>query len=137
LESCEHVSVGGKASLVLHAIDGWRRLAAWQVRHQFRWNKSSDDLAVADLLAFVLGKAGIRMVVNSQSSVATGYYPDFTINPERRGDEIVRRLLSFVPDVLFVEGDLAYLENPQASNGSVYSHGGAYAICEGNYRNAA
>ncbi len=137
LESYEHVSAGGKASLVLHAVDGWRLLAAWQARHQFRWNKSASDLAVKDLLAFVLGRAGIKLTVNSQSSVATGYYPDFTISPGRRGDEIVRRLLSFVPDVIFIEGDTAYLVNPQTSDSSAYSYGSAHVIFEGNYLNAA
>jgi len=64
----------------------------------------------------------------------TGFYPDFTINPDNRGDAVIRRLLSFVPDVLFVEGGKACLVNPQSADSSVYSYGTDHAIYEGRYR---
>ncbi len=45
--------------------------------------------------------------------------------------------MSFVPDVLFIEGDTAYLVNPLTSDSSAYSYGSAHVIFEGNYLNAA
>jgi hypothetical protein len=137
LEAFEHVSRGGKSVLVLHAPDGWRLVGGWRARHQFRWNKDSDEMSVKEILGFVLARVGLRIEVKSQSSVITGYYPDFTIHPGNRGDDIVRRLLSFVPDVLFIEGSNAYIVNPQSSDGSVYSFGQEHAILEGRYRNGA
>ncbi len=137
LESFEYISRGGKASVVLHAPDGWRLVEGWRARHQFRWNKDSNEMSVKDILGFVLARIGLRLEVQSQSFVITGYYPDFTIHPGNRGDDIVRRLLSFVPDVIFIEGNIAYIVNPQFTDSSVYSYGQGHAILEGRYRYGA
>jgi hypothetical protein len=69
--------------------------------------------------------------------VITGFYPDFTVNPGSDGRAVVSRLLSFVPDFLFIEGDKACLVNPLSSDSSAYSYGGAHVIREGRYRQGA
>ena len=137
LESYEHTSAGGRASLILHALDGWSLIENWRARHQFRWNKNSNEMNVEGILAFVLARVGLKLEVKSQSSVITSYYPDFTINPNNQGGAIIRRLLSFVPDVLFIEGDKAYIVNPQSSDNSVYSYGSVHPIFDGRYRKGA
>jgi len=137
LNAHEHTSSGGRASLVLHAADGWSLIQGWRARHQFRWNKEGNELNVKQLLQFVLARVGLRLEVESQSSVLTGYYPDFTINPNNSGDSVISRLLSFVPDILFIEGNRAYVVNPQASDSSVYSYGPSHYILGGSYKKAA
>ena len=137
LESYEHVSAGGKASLVLRAVDGWVALSDWKARHQFRWNKASDDMNVLDIICFVLARAGLDLAVKSQSAAITGFYPDFTISPEDSGREVIQKLLSFVPDVIFIEGNVAYLVNPLASDSAVYSYGDGHPVFEGTYRRRA
>ena len=137
LEAYEHTSSGGGASLLLHARDGWGWINKWQARHQFRWNKSSDEMNVKQILEFVLARVGLKLEVISQSSVITSYYPDFAIHSTNRGDTIIGRLLSFVPDMLFVEGNKAYLVNPQSSDISAYAYGQAHSILEGSYRREA
>ena len=142
LEAYEHVSAGAGASLVLHGQDGWQALARWRARHQFRWNKDSAEMSVKALIAFVLARLGLKLEVKSESSVATGFYPDFTISPGDNGEAVIRKLLSFVPDVIFIEGSKAYLVNPQSNDSSVYSYsaalpttgGGEHPILEGRYR---
>jgi len=133
LEAYEHTSSGGKASLMLHAQDGWGAIATWQARHQFRWNKDSDQMSVKDILAFVLARVGLKLEVKSQSSVITSFYPDFTFGPNARGEVVIQKLLSFAPDVLFIEGSKAYLVNPQSSDSSVYSYGGEHQVLDGRY----
>jgi hypothetical protein len=137
LETYEYTSSGGEASLVLHAWDGWSALAAWRARHQLRWNKDADDMSVKDILAFVLARSGLKLEVISESSVITGCYPDFTIGVSDTGVSVVRKLLSFVPDVLFIEGGKACIVNPLSSDGSVYSYGAAHQILEGRYQHGA
>ena len=137
LDAYEHTSSGGKASLVLHATDGWRLIENWRARHQFRWNKDSDQMSVKQILEFVLARVGLKLEVKSQSSVLTSYYPDFAIHPNNMGDTVIRRLLSFVPDVLFIEGSKACVVNPQSSDSSVYSYGQAHVIFQGRYRKGA
>ncbi len=137
LEACEHSSSGGRSSLFLHALDGWGRIEGWKARHQFRWNKTSDEMNVRQMLELLLARTGLKTEVESQSSVITGYYPDFTVLLNNRGDAIIRRLLSFVPDVLFVEGNKACLVNPLSSDNSVYSYGQSHPIIEGRYLKGA
>ncbi len=137
LQAYEHTSAGGKASLVLYGADTWSLLETWVARHQFRWNKDSDEASVKDILALVLARVGLKLEVKSQSSVITGFYPDFTIHPNDRGTAVVERLLSFVPDVISIEGNKAYLVSPLSTDSSAYSYGGAHAILEGRYRKGA
>ncbi len=136
LDSYEHACTGGKATLVLRARDGWELVHHWRARHQFRWNKDSEERNVKQILEFVLARAGLKLSVRSSSSDITSLYPDFTIQAGNDGGQIVGKLLSLVPDVLFIEGNKAYLVNPQSSDGSVYSYGVSHAILEGIYRKA-
>ena len=94
-------------------------------------------MSVKEILAFVLARAGLKLEVKSQSSVLTGFYPDFTVNPDNDGRLVIQKLLSFVPDVLFIEGNKAYIVNPLSSDSSVYSYGGEHSLREGRYRQGA
>ncbi len=133
----KHTSSSGKASLWLEAQDGWDAVNSWTARHQFRWNKDSSEKSVKDILTFVLGRAGLKLDVKSESEIITGFYPDFTIHPGDNGDSIINRLLSFVPDLLFVEGNIAYIVHPKTSEPSSYSYGTLHQILEGHYRNGS
>ena len=137
LDAYEHTSSAGKASLILYALDGWGLIDVWRARHQFRWNKDSNQMSVKQLLEFVLSRVGLKLAVKSQSSVITNFYPDFAINPSNRGETTVKTLLSFVPDVVFVEGNKAYLVNPLDTDSSVYSYGSTHPVFEGKYRKGA
>lgn len=138
LEAYDYISAGGKSMLALQAYDGWQAISLWRARHQFRWNKSSNELSIKGILEFVLARVGLKLEVVSQSSVITSTYHDFIINPNNRGDTVIRKLLSFVPDVIFIEGNKAYLVNPLSSDSSVYSYAIPYTtehlIFEGQYR---
>ncbi len=137
LDAYEHTSSGGKSSLILYASDGWNLIENWRARHQFRWNKASEEMSVKDIIAFVLARVGLKLEVKSQSSVIADFYPDFTIHPNNRGDIVIRKLLSFVPDVVFIEGNKAYVVNPQSADDSAYSYGSSHPVFEGKYRKGA
>jgi hypothetical protein len=137
LESIEHTSAGGRASVILRARDGWGTLIDWGARHQFRWNKTTDDISVKDIIAVIMARAGLKLEVKSQSSAITGFYPDFTVNPDDNGRNVIQKLLSFVPDEIFIEGNKAYLVNLQSSDRAEYSYGTDHPILEGRYRQGA
>ena len=133
VDSYEHVNSGGKASLFIHASDGWGLVKNWRARHQFRWNKEGSDKSLRDIIAFILARAGLKLEVKSASSTITSFYPDFTVHLNNSGDTLLNKLLSFAPDLLFFEGTKAYLLNPQPSDGSTYSYGSSHPILEGRY----
>jgi len=137
LDAYEHISTAGKASLILYASDGWGVIDTWVARHQFRWNKDSNQMSVKQILEFALSRVGLKLEVKSQSSVITSFYPDFTINPNNQGETVIRKLLSFVPDVLLIEGNKAYIINPLDTDSSLYSYGSDHPIFEGRYRKGA
>jgi hypothetical protein len=137
LESFEYISSGGNSSLILYGINGSSQLSIWKARHQFRWNQTTGETSVEDIVAFLLSRVGINLEVKSQSALISSYYPDFTVHPGQSGDNILEKLLSFVPDVLFVEGNKAYIVNPQSSDSSEYSYGKSHPIFEGKYNNKA
>ena len=112
LEAYEYTSAAGKAEFILYARDGWHLVDLWQASGQLRWNKTSDERAVKDILALILGRAGLRLGVKTQSAVLTGFCPDFALHAGGSGLAAVRKLLSFVPDLLFVEGNTVYTVNP-------------------------
>jgi len=134
VDSYEHTSAGGQSSLVLGAADGWGLVKDWRARHQSRWNKETGQASVRQILAFVLGRVGLKLEVRSQSPVMANYCPDFTISPGNSGDIIIQKLLSFVPDVLFIEGKTVYLVNPLADDGADYGYGQSHPVIEGRYK---
>jgi len=137
VDAYEHTSSASKASLILYASDGWNLIENWTARHQFRWNKGSDEMCIKALLTFVLARVGIKLEVKSESSVITSYYPDFTIQPNNRGNTVITKLLSFIPDIIFIEGNKAYVVNPGSSDNPVYSYGSSHPLLEGEYRRQA
>ena len=137
LDGWEHNSSGGKSSLTLYGIDGWNLLKNWRAGHQFRWNKDSNEMSVKQILAFVLGRVGLKLETQSESAVVIGFYPDFTIHPDDRGDLIILRLLSFIPDTIFIEGLRVFLVNPQSADSPVYAYGQAHLISQGKYHSGS
>ena len=128
LQAYEHTCSGGKAGLLLYAADGWTALENWIARYQFRWNKPDrygdpvQEANIKEIITQILARSGLKLDVISQSTVAAGFCPDFTIHPGDNGKTVINRLLSFIPDVLFLEGDTAYLVDPLAADSATYSY---------------
>ncbi|MGI2336354.1 MAG: sialidase family protein [Dehalogenimonas sp.] len=120
-----HCRAPGESLLVLAADDYWTALKNWQTRNQLRWHATHN---IKDILAWLLGRAGLRLAVISASAAVTGEYPDFMINPGGDGLSAVKRLLSDVPDVLFIEGDTAFLLHPQTDDPASYGYGQEHPI---------
>lgn len=137
LESYEYISKGGKCSLVLNVSGGRNRINEWVSGSQFRFNDAEQEMNVIEILEFVLARAGLTLEILSSSAVGTGFYPDFAIYSGSTGSSILKRLLTFIPDKLFIEGDKGYLLYPLATDSSVYSYGQGHSVVEGRYRTAS
>lgn len=115
----------GQALAVIEAEDGWARLRAWRARSQLRWNSTH---SIKEIIARLLGLAGLRLdVISASAEVNTGY-PDFTVSPGGDGLSALKRLLSEVPDRLLLEGDAALLVNPQPDDPAAYEYGSDHAV---------
>lgn len=137
LEAYEHVTGGGKSILLLYALNGWEALRNWQARYQFRWNKGAAEMNVKQVLESILARVGIKLEIKSQSTMINDFYPDFTVHTGNSGEAVISRLLTFVPDFIFIEGNTAYLINPQPSDSPLYGYGTGHSILEGKHRKSA
>jgi hypothetical protein len=136
LMASEHDVSEDSYALTLFAADGWAALTDWRPRHTLRWNRSSQQKNVVQMLAFVLARVGMRLEVYSQSGTAAGFYPDFTVDPATDGKAAVEKLLSFVPDLLFIDGSDAYLLYPQFGDPPCCAYETARDIIAARYRTA-
>ena len=140
LEGYEHYRSPGQAGLTLLGMDGWEALRNWTARYQLRWNQPDgygepvQEANVKEILEQVLARAGLELETLSESTEITAFYPDFTVHAGVDGKTTIQKLLSFVPDVIFLEGETAYLVNPQPEDVKAYSYGTGHAIVEGRYR---
>ena len=142
LQSYEYLNTDGASKLILYGVNGWGNVSRWVAKQQFRWNMNPEEASVKDMLTFMLARTGLRLKVISESEDSTTFCPDFNINPGTKGDSIIKKLLSYVPDLLFIEGDAAYLVDPSADDNSVYSYAapqidGIHPILAGRYRTEA
>ena len=126
------------SSFTLFCLDGWGLMNRWGARYQLRWNK--DDASpknVWQILYQVLSRVGIKLTntpSKPQSSAINNFYPDFTVTPGMGGDTAIRRLLSFVPDILVFRGQEAFTKNPLTNEESCYCYGEGHVILSGEYR---
>ncbi|MEL7562533.1 hypothetical protein [Dehalogenimonas sp. 4OHTPN] len=112
---------GGK--IIIEASDGWQALKDWRSRNLLRWNASASTHSVRDIIAWLAVRCGLRLETISASSSLTSLYPDFCLSPGADALSAVRRLLSFVPDRLFVEAGIIYLKHPVEDEAAVYGYG--------------
>ncbi len=101
---------GGKT--LIEALDGWAKLKGWRAKNLLRWNAAAPSHSIGNIIAWLLGRVGLRLEVVSASAAVTALCPDFSLNPGASAQAAVERLLSLVPDVLSIEGGTAYLKNP-------------------------
>lgn len=130
-ESTERRTGRGEGSVVITARNGWALLDAWRARRTFAW--AAGERTVFAILAQLFARVGLEFSGISPSSEATATLPAFTVHPNESALTAVRRLLSLVPDVIFLRRESAFITEPLATDASVYSYGGAHAIYSARY----
>ena len=131
VDGVELVSGDGQAAVVLHGSDGWGLLAAWRARRQYAW--AAGERNVFGILRFLFARAGLEFSSVGGSSESANLYPAFTVHPGESGLTAVRRLLAFLPDVIFLRGEFAFLKEPLATESPAYAYGTDHALLRGRY----
>jgi len=140
IDSWEYSSKPNMSRFILTCLDGRGLIDCWSARYQMRWNK--DDVnprSVWQILYQLLARVGIKLTntpPKPQSSAINNFYPDFSVNPGTSGDIAIKRVLSFVPDMLVFHGQEAFTKNPLADEESCYSYGTDHTILSGEYTEA-
>jgi len=138
IEGYQWVSGPGPDSrLIIYATDAWGLMEGWRARRQISW--AINTTTVKEILTFLLSRAGIPLIVQSQSTPITTLKPAFTIHPGESGLTAIKRLLGMVPDVLFFREATAYLKYPQTSDTTDYAYylvpsANQHPFQEGRYR---
>ncbi len=135
VDGVELVSGGGQGAVVLHGSDGWSALGGWRARRQYAW--AAGERNVFGILRFLFARAGLEFSSVGGSSESANLYPAFTVHPGESGLTAVRRLLAFLPDVIFLRGEFAFLKEPLATESPAYAYGTDHALLRGRYRAGA
>jgi hypothetical protein len=91
---------------------------------------------VWEIIQEIICRWGINLTIPAgvpKSSAVDNLYPDFTLQPGTRGDAVLRRVLSFIPDSLIFDGNEAYVKDLQDDEASSYSYGTDHVILQGEY----
>lgn len=140
IKALEHISAPGQALLRIHAVGAAHLLEQWVARQAWRFNDPylGVDKSVWNIIQWVLARAGLGSQTVSASPMAIGLRPGFAILHGENGLAAVRRLLSFLPDVLYFPDTVGSLKYPQSSEAAAYSYGGSgHPLLEGVYMQQA
>ncbi len=110
--------------MTVTATDAWGLLAGWRARRQFAWPAGA--ATVFELLAVVLGRAGLRLVSLNGSAALGSLQPAFAIHPGVDGRTAARALLAMVPDALRFDGAEAVASELSAEEPPSYEYGPAH-----------
>jgi hypothetical protein len=136
IDSWEYSSTPNTSTLTLVCLDGWGLADKWSARFQMRWPATK---RVWEIIQEIICRWGINLTIPAgvpKSSAVDNLYPDFTLQPGTRGDAVLRRVLSFIPDGLIFDGNEAYVKDLQDDEASSYSYGTDHVILSGEYSQA-
>ena len=85
-------------------------------------NLASNVYTIYDLISFIMGLVCGTLSYKSRSTAITSIYPRFVIRAGETAAAVIKRLLSYVPDVIFFSGLTGYIVYPQESDSSVYDY---------------
>ena len=131
IRALEHRTGGGKAQLALYLEDGWALLKRWRARYQHNWIKGYTF--VADIVGFILARAGLDLQVLSASETFRRQRPAFTIHPNSTAVDAARRLMSTTPDVLFFRGGSPVVKLLSSDDEADYSYGNDHPVFRGRH----
>ncbi len=129
IDSWEYSSSPNSSLITLYCLDGWGLADKWSARFQMRWPATK---RVWEIIC----RWGINLTSPGgvpKSSAVDNLYPDFTLQPGTRGDDALRRILSFIPDALIFDGNEAYVKDLKDAEASSYSYGSDHIILQGEY----
>lgn len=115
----------GRAVVTVDAQDGWSLLEGWRARRQFTWN--AGDASLFEILAALLGRAGLRLVSAGGSAALGDLLPAFTVSPGVDGGTAARALLRMVPDALRFDGAEAVVSELSPAEPPSYEYGPGHA----------
>ena len=111
---------GVMGTLQIETEGMWDLLNRWKTRRTISW--AEDDSNLYQMLSFILSRVGLEFATWSSSTAITSFKPAFDIPEGYNGKWAVKKILSWVEDVLVQRGHYAYLVHPTGSETS----GGAY-----------
>ncbi len=111
-----------KAVFTIQAVDAWTLLERYRFDRPVEWNISGNDYTAYQLIALVLQSVGGTLSYKSRSTLSTTFYPRLTVRAGQSAAQVLRRLLSMLPDVLVFNGLDATMIYPQTTDEAVYEY---------------
>lgn len=120
IESLEYSRKPGQSLFTIRCLDAWGLLERYAFNRPVEWNAGGDTYTVYDLIEIAVQAVGGTLSYKSRSPQITAIYPRLHVTAGQNAAQVIRHLLSFVPDVLYFDGLAGYILYPQASDSPSY-----------------
>jgi hypothetical protein len=131
IDGIEYRTGDGTGSVVITGRNGWGLLESWRARRTYAWAAGATN--VFNILLSLFARAGLEFASISPSSDSGSLKPAFTIQPGEPALRAVQRLLAMLPDVIYLETQYGYLNQPLATDAAAVAYGVDYPILGGRY----
>jgi len=127
-------------TLHIVAEDIWTMLQRWRPRRTIEWLAGQKSVFL--MLQYLFARIGFLLLDSGSPSMAIiNFEPEFSVTLGRTGRWAVQKLLSYVEDVPFQQGNAIYVKCPEADDASDYTYhhtfGTAHLCYRGRYDTGA
>jgi len=119
-------------TLEIHCEGMWDLLKRYKFRKTYTWEAGERNLF--QLLSWVLARFGFEFSSAGSSMTIANYYPPLTIREGTKASTIIKKLLSWCPDVLFQRGHFLYVKDLKSDESVDYDYNSTYGISHVVYR---
>ena len=126
-------------TVTIEAQDLWDILAQWVAQYDVDWTVGQKS--IREMIEYILARCGFELVELSHSDGIDSYHPAFSILAGQSGKLAMKKLLSYVEDVLIQREEKVYLKMPARADASDYEYNStfftAHLVYRGQYGQSA
>lgn len=124
--------VGVIGTLEIHCEGFWDLAKRYKFRRQIEW--VAGDKNIFQMLSCLITRLGFEFTSVSTSSIVVDHYPPLTIRAGTKAYTVLKKILSWCPDVLFQRGSTLYIKNLESDEAVDYDYNNSYGVSHVLYR---
>lgn len=124
--------VGVIGTLEIHCEGFWDLCKRYKFRRQIEW--AAGEKNCFQILSWIMARLGFEFSSAGSSSIGYDLYPPLTIRADTKAYTVIRKIMSWMPDVLWQRGHFLYVQEPAADDPVDYVYDNIYGISHVVYR---
>lgn len=124
--------VGVIGTLEINCEGFWDLAKRYKFRRDYAWAAGTKNLF--QILSLIISRLGFEFFSAGSSPTLTNFYPELTIKSGTSAYTVLRKLMSWCPDVLFQRANFIYVKELDAADSLDYSYDNFYYVSHVLYR---